>query len=903
MKKFLAALLALSLTFGSVALPAAESGVIARGVNISASAEPYGDFEYDFLDDGTLEITKYTGESENVVIPSTINGEKVTSIKYFAFRDCTNLVSVTIPSSVTKIGGQAFENCTSLTSVTIANGVTNIDGYAFINCTSLVSIKIPSSVTKIGDSVFSGCTKLANITVDSGNKYYSSENGILFNKNKLELLVFPNDNSIKEYTIPNSVTSIGDYSFDNCSSLTSITIPNSVTNIGSRAFSDCKSLANLTIAESVKSIGIGTFAGCTSLKNVRIPDSVTSIGESVFNGCTGLTSITIGNGVTTINDNAFSRCTSLTSVTIPDSVTSIGIYAFTFCSNLKSVTIPNSVTSIGWGAFQRCTNLTSITIPDSVTNIDEYAFDECSNLENVTIGKNVTSLGEKAFESCSSLTSIKIPASVTSIDYTAFWECSNLQDIIVDSNNKNYSSENGVLFNKDKSKLVVFPMGIQSEEYTIPDSVNNIGNYAFYKCLGLKSITISNSVTTISDHAFDDCYNLVSVAIPDSVTTLGSCAFDSCYNLTSITIPNRVTSIDSFTFYNCFNLESVIIPDSVTMIGWDAFHECSNLKDVYYTGSANDWAKIEIDDSNVELENANIHYNYDPNHTHSYTSSITKQPTCTAEGIRTFKCNCGDTYTETIPAKGHTAVTDKAVPATCTTNGKTAGSHCSVCGKVIKAQTVIKAKGHKSSNWIVDKPAAIGVKGSKHKECTVCHKVLEKAEIPALSETDISSANVTLSTTSYTYNGKAKKPTATVTLNGKTLKKDVDYTVKYSSNTAIGKAKVTISGKGNYKGTVSKTFKILPAKQTIAKLTAQKKGFALTWTKDKNVTGYQIQYDVKSDLKSAKSAYVKSNTTYKKTISGLKVKKTYYVRVRSYKTVGGVKYYGSWSANKKIKTK
>ena len=254
-----------------------------------------------------------------------------------------------------------------------------------------------------------------------------------------------------------------------------------------------------------------------------------------------------------------------------------------------------------------------------------------------------------------------------------------------------------------------------------------------------------------------------------------------------------------------------------------------------------------------------------------------------------------------IKATGHNFgswSTTKA--ATCTESG-TQTRKCAACGKT--ETKTIPATGHKSSGWIIDKQPAVGVKGSKHKECKVCHKVLETAEIPALTSTDISGASVKLSTTSYTYNGKAKKPAVTVTLNGKTLKKNVDYTVKYSSNTAIGKAKVTVTGKGSYKGTVSKTFKILPAKQTIAKITSQKKGFAVKWTKDTNVTGYQIQYDVKSNLKSAKSAYVKSNSTYKKTISGLKTKKTYYVRVRSYKTVGGVKYYGSWSAVKSGKTK
>ena len=195
---------------------------------------------------------------------------------------------------------------------------------------------------------------------------------------------------------------------------------------------------------------------------------------------------------------------------------------------------------------------------------------------------------------------------------------------------------------------------------------------------------------------------------------------------------------------------------------------------------------------------------------HSYGNSVvTKQPTCTSEGTAIKTCaKCNATVTEKLPAKGHIAVTDKGYPATCTTAGKTDGSHCSVCNTVIKVQTVINATGHKSSGWIVDKTASIGVKGSKHKECTVCKKVLETAEIPALSRISISKASVTLSTSTYAYDGKAKTPSVTVKVGGKTLKKDTDYTVSYSNNTKVGTAKVTITGKGNYTGSVSKTYSI-----------------------------------------------------------------------------------------------
>ena len=320
---------------------------------------------------------------------------------------------------------------------------------------------------------------------------------------------------------------------------------------------------------------------------------------------------------------------------------------------------------------------------------------------------------------------------------------------------------------------------------------------------------------------------------------------------------------------------------------------------------------------------------------HSYGNSVvTKQPTCTSEGTKTKTCTkCNATVTEKLPAKGHTAVTDKGYPATCTIAGKTDGSHCSVCNTVIKVQTVINATGHKSSGWIVDKAASIGVKGSKHKECTVCKKVLETAEIPALSRISISKASVTLSTSTYAYDGKAKTPSVTVKVGGKTLKKDTDYTVSYSNNTKIGTAKVTITGKGNYTGsisktysiknnfkkatisgisnksytgknitqsitvkyngktlkngtdytvsysnnkkvgtatvkitgkgsytgTITKTFKINPAKQEIQKLTAKSKAFFVDWAQKGSATGYEIQYATNSKFTSAKKVTIKNN--------------------------------------------
>ena len=381
------------------------------------------------------------------------------------------------------------------------------------------------SVTSIGKNAFHGCSGLTSVVVDKNNGTYDSRDNCnaIIETSTNKLIV-----GCKNTTIPNSVTSIGDYAFSYCSGLTSVTIPNSVTSINEYAFS-----------------------GCYGLTSVTIPNSVTSIGEYAFSGCSGLTSVTIPNSVTYIGGYTFSRCSGLTSVTIPNSITYIGNGIFFNCSGLTSVTIPNSVTSIGESAFDYCSGLTSVTIPNSVTSIGEAAFFGCSGLTSVTIPNSVTSIGEAAFFGCSGLTSVTIPNSVTFIGKYAFADCSGLTSVTVDKNNGTYDSRDNcnAIIETSTNKLIV----------------------------GCKNTTIPNSVTSIGDRAFEGCSGLTSVTIPNSVTSIGRYAFYNCSGLTSVTIPNSVTSIGDYAFTDCSGLTSVTIPNSVTSIGYDAFRGCSGL--------------------------------------------------------------------------------------------------------------------------------------------------------------------------------------------------------------------------------------------------------------------------------------------------------------------------------------
>ena len=288
-----------------------------------------------------------------------------------------------------------------------------------------------------------------------------------------------------------------------------------------------------------------------AIKTVVIGDSVTSIGDFAFYQCSNLKLITISDSVASIGIWAFAFCDSLTSIVVPDGVASIGTYIFYVCSNLVSVKLSDNIARIEDNAFYQCENLTSVNIPNKVAWIGNSAFQYCGKLTSISFPDGLDSIGDFAFSDCISLTSITIPANVVSLGSKyVFGFCSNLREINVNSNNNAYASEDGVLFNKSKTRLIQYPAGKTSTYYTLPNSVTDIGTSAFRSCVRLTVVTIPNSVINIEQQAFSGCLSLQSATIGNSVADIGYAAFSSSglKNIFSLNENPPATAPDNSTF-------------------------------------------------------------------------------------------------------------------------------------------------------------------------------------------------------------------------------------------------------------------------------------------------------------------------------------------------------------------
>ncbi|MCD8048549.1 MAG: leucine-rich repeat domain-containing protein [Clostridia bacterium] len=551
----------------------------------------------------------------------------------------------------------------------IGDGVTSIGSYAFYKCDSLKFITVPAGITSVGKMAFAACDGVY-IKVDGENPYYTSVNGVLFNKDETELIAYAKNVS-NSYSVPSGVKVIAESAFYGNDVLEEVSIPSGVTSIGSEAFAHCDSLMSITLPSGVISIGDGAFCGCWSLESITLPTTITSIGEGAFDdtyyydhddnwdedgalyiGKYLIAGFSVGDyaiksGTLVIADGALCGC-DMTGVTIPSSVKKIGNEAFYGCYAMTSATIKSGVTSIGDGAFAECYALESITIPSSVKTIGDNAFYGCYAMTSATIKSGAESIGNAAFAECYALESIIIPSSVKTIGDEVFYGCYAMTSATIKSGAERIG---------DYAFAVCFAL----ESITIPSSVTEIGDMAFYGCDSLTSITIPSSVTKIGDSAFESCEALENISLSSNLTSIGSTAFGYCYSLREITIPSSVTSIGIEVFIGCdlaievdaenlyysasggvlfdksgtelvsyakdassyvvpdgveticdyafeySNLKSVTIPASVTSICDGAFYRCIKLDDVYYGGSGKEWESVAIGSGNYFLLNASIY--------------------------------------------------------------------------------------------------------------------------------------------------------------------------------------------------------------------------------------------------------------------------------------------------------
>ncbi len=600
--------------------------------------------EYSLLEDNTYEVQRLTNkDATKVVIPNYYNDILVTSVGRGAFGSCTNLESITIPSSITSIGWGAFAGCTNLHEVNIQSIISWCKiSFSIYYATYSANPLCEGAVLKINGE------KITNITED-----------MLEGVTSIELGTFYGYTSLESVTIPSSVTSIGESAFEGCTSLESVTIPSSVTSIGNGAFYDCtnlkkvniqsieswckiefnddnpllyahnlyvndKLIEELEIPDTVDNIPYVAFAG-GSFSKVIIPKNTINIGLGAFAYCSNLSSIIVDSNnpiydsrdncnaiietstntliagckdtiipssVTGIGEYAFYYCTSLESIIIPFSVTGIGEYAFSSCTSLENIIIPFSVTGIGEYAFSSCTSLENIIIPSNVTSIGFGAFSGCESLIKITIEEGVISIGQGAFCGCANLESITIPSSVKSIDKDAFDNCKNLKEVNIASLASwfqisfisEYEAAAGYTPNNPLSngKAILKMNGEEITNITedMLEGVTSISSYAFYEYTSLESIILPSSVTSIGLSAFRDCTNLQSITIPSSVQSIGLYAFSDCTNLSEVTIEEGVQSIGSSAFSGCINLKKVTIEEGVTSIGSYAFYDCTSLQSI-----------------------------------------------------------------------------------------------------------------------------------------------------------------------------------------------------------------------------------------------------------------------------------------------------------------------------------
>ena len=872
--------------------------------SFAADSFSSGPIHYTVDSSGNATITEYDSGEENVVIPESIDGYPVVAIGPRAFYEDTVIKTVSLPEGLITISERAFDSCSNIEQLNIPSTVRTLGTSSFTHL-KITELTLPEGMTEIPYHCFAYCNKLTDVH------------------------------------LPSTLKKIGGYGFFDCSSLTNIDLPEGLTTIDENAFDSCYAISWETLPDGVETInyatlyyvnpasGVFTFSGnvktlkeykfykckkfnfmgetAPAVPNLSLDKSYTihiRPGASGFN-TKPWTNANIVRDLTPPVENGEEQPTSPIHYTVDSS----GNATITeYDSGEENVVIPESsdghpVVAIGPRAFYEDTVIKTVSLPEGLTTISERAFASCSNIEQINIPSTVRTLGTSSFTHLK-ITELTLPEGITEIPYHCFAYCNKLTDV------------------------------------HLPSTLKKIGGYGFVDCSSLTNIDLPEGLTTIDENAFDSCYAISWETLPDGVETINYATLYYVNPASGVfTFSKNVKTIKEYEFYKCkeFAFNGYTAPSVPNL-------RLSKDYTIHIREGATGF-------DSKPWTNANIVADVQPCSEHVWDSgNTTQKPTCTKEGEIKYTCKvCGEIKTEVLPKTDHIFNTEFTVdkPATCSDDGSQS-IHCSICG-VMKEDsvTVIPAIGHNWGEpvytWSKDNSSVTAVRtcrnDSTHKESETVSTTSEVtkaatysekgkttytavftnevftdqtktvSDIPALERTSISSAKVS-NIAAKVYTGKALTQAPTVKVGTKTLKSGTDYKLTYKNNKNVGKATVTITGIGAYKGTISKSFKINPKGTSLKTLTKSSKAATIKWTKQatkmssSRITGYQIQLATDSKFtKNKKTVTVKGYSKVSKKVTGLKGGKKYYVRIRTYKTVSGTNYYSSWSKAKTVTTK
>ena len=619
LKRAISLLLALIILISSgpldvLALTADTENAPNEDTQQTESSEELGDFSFDFqpmaapevdeltgleyvrLNQTYCEVTAYTGEETDLVIPETLGGYTVRSIGADAFSWQEELESVTLPETVERICANAFYGCTGLEQINIPDGVVELGERAFAECSRLRTFAFPSKLERAGGCVWAGCADLETITVPEGitelQDYLFAEScfrEILLPQSLVKLgnNVFSGCRELEEIAIPNSVTEMGSYLLEYCESLTAVTLPEDLEILPEGIFYGCVYLQEIDLPQGLTEICYGAFSGCSRLRALALPDSVSVIGGDAFANCSMLEQINYPLSLTTVESGIFAGCTNLTSLEIPEGITEIPEYIFANCDVLQQIVLPDSLERIGNYAFQGCYSLETIELPQSLTELGEGAFEYCESLEQIVIPAGITTIAPYTFSGCTRLTQVELPEGLERIEYNAFQYCEDLETVHIPDSVEYWGSS--VFAGCGRLYEINYPLGLVEsgtgvfydcldlETITVPEGVTSLPAYVFCDCNKLKTIVLPSTLTEIGEYAFSSCVRLEHITLPGSLKNLGNNAFEHCDYLREMTIPAGITVLPDSLFYGCDRLNSVTLPEGMTELGYSSFTECRNL--------------------------------------------------------------------------------------------------------------------------------------------------------------------------------------------------------------------------------------------------------------------------------------------------------------------------------------